>query len=413
MITRQGGLNQMPAYKSCPTNNQQLHRFLWQTYNAHGIASKVILKRLRRTSGGKAGKKVLLAQSQPAAMLVQPEPLIHIPLYCWRNAPDYAMRGMVQQLLACLQSYFAHENTYALLVTTNDRRPFEIVSAYKNKTGYGFQLQLVTQEELLSVFDTDLYRLYDVRSIRMIFSKFYPVLKREAEAIVHVDFDTIFAAKIDVAPLLVSDIGLVDANQFIDAKFRWRPTQHQIDFFRLPQTVTPSWNWINSGVFSVQRRGFEIIAGEVRHYLENLDRAIDEGIDVFTDEMIMNALALRERDSVALIPDYRLHFLAYLLKYDPAWTMSARIIHFHSLKPDRFWYRDGVLTHRDGLNEVQLSRINEDLYLAVLMWYRHLHAACRGLPYLFPLLEAIPPDVVEREIEARCGRACGGTRSCA
>jgi hypothetical protein len=339
-------------------------------------------------------------------MLLQPEPLIHIPLYCWRNAPDYAMRGMVQQLLACLESYFAHENTYALLVTTNDRRPFEIVSAYKNKTGYGFQLQLVTQEELLSVFNTDLYRLYDVRSSRMIFSKFYPILKHEAAAIVHVDFDTVFNSKLDLTPLLVSDIGLVDANQFIDAEFRWRPTQQQIDFFRLPRTLTPSWNWINSGVFSVQRHGFEIIADEVRHYLENLDRAIDEGIDVFTDEIIMNALTLRERDSVALIPDYRLHFLAYLLKHDPAWTTSAQIIHFHSLKPDKFWYRDGVFTHRDDLNEVQLSRINQDLYLAVLIWYRHLHTACRGLPYLFPLLEAVPEEAVEEEIANLLARRC-------
>ena len=346
-------------------------------------------------------------------MLLQPEPLIHIPLYCWRNAADYAMRGMVQQLLACLQSYFAEENTYALLVTTNDRRPFEIVSAYKQKTGYGFQLRLVTEEESLSVFNTDLYRLYDVRSIRMIFSKFYPILKREADAIVHVDFDTVFASKIDLTPLLVSDICLVDANQFMGAELRWRPTERQIDFFRLPQTVTPSWNWINSGVFSVQRRGFEIIADEVKHYLENLDRAIDEGIDLFTDEIIMNALALRERDSVALIPDYRLHFLAYLLKHDPLWTRTAEIIHFHSLKPDRFWYREGALTHRDDLNEVQLNRLNDDLYLAVLIWYRHLHAACRDLPYLFPLLEAIPPDVVEREIEARCDRARAAPRGCA
>ena len=346
-------------------------------------------------------------------MLLQPEPLIHIPLYCWRNAPDYAMRGMVQQLLACVQSYFAHENTYALLVTTNDRRVFEIVSAYKQKTGYGFQLRLVAEEELLSVFDTDLYRLYDVRSIRMIFSKFYPILKREAEVIVHVDFDTIFASQIDLTPLLVSDIGLVDANQFLDAELRWEPTESQVDFFRLPQTTASSWNWINSGVFSVQRRGFQIIADEVAHYLENLDRAIDERIDVFTDEIIMNALAVRERESVSVIPEYRLHFLAYLLKHDAAWTTSAEIIHFHSLKPDRFWYRNGVFTHRADLNEIQLKRINEDLYVAVLMWYRHLHAACRDLPYLFPLLEAISPECVEAELAARCGRECAGVRGCA
>ena len=60
------------------------------------------------------------------SMTSHPEPLIHIPLYCWQHAPDRPMRFMVQQLLTCLHSYFAHENTYDLLVTTNDRRPLEV-----------------------------------------------------------------------------------------------------------------------------------------------------------------------------------------------------------------------------------------------------------------------------------------------
>jgi len=348
-------------------------------------------------------------------MLLQPEPLIHIPLYCWRDAPDYAMRTMVQHHLGCLQSYFAHENTYALLVTTNDRRALEIISAYRQKTGYGFQLQFVTENDLLSVFNTDLYRLADIPCTRTIFSKFYPILKREADAIVHVDFDTIFASKIELTPLLLSDIGLVDANQFMVKDQRWVLTENVADFFRLSQTVKPSWNWINSGVFSVQRRGFQIVADEVTHYLENLDRAVDDGINTFTDEIIMNALAIRERDSVSVIPDYRLHFLAYYLKHDPAWTTDAGIIHFHAMKPDRFWYHDGVFTHRPDINEnaILVSRLNEDLYLAVLMWYRHFHAACSELPYLFPLLEAIHLDVVEREIAARSGPACGEFRGCA
>lgn len=345
-------------------------------------------------------------------MLTQPEPLIHIPIYCWPNASDYGMRSMVQQVLACVHSYFAHENTYGLLVTTNDRRPLEILSAYKRKTGYGFQLEFVTQDNLLSAFNTDLYHLADVQSNRTIFSKFYPVLKRVADVIVHVDFDTIFASRIDLTPLLASDIVLVDANQFMAEQQRWQPNESETEFFRLSETEKPSWNWINSGVFSVQRRGFEIIADEVAHYLENLERVIDDGIHTYTDEIIMNALAIRERNAVALIPDYRLHFLHYYLKHDPAWTTHAGIIHFHALKPDRFWYRDGVFTHRSDIteNEILMSRLNEDLYLAVLMWYRHLHAACQDLPYLFPLLEAVQLDVAEREIAARLDRARAGFR---
>lgn len=336
-------------------------------------------------------------------MLLQPEPLIHIPIYSWPSAPDYPMRAMVQQHLACLQSYFAHENTYALLVTTNDRRAFEIISAYKRKTGYGFQLEFVTPDDLLSAFNTDLYHLADIPSNRTIFSKFYPIMKREAEAIVHIDFDTIFASKIDLDPLLVSDIGLVDANQFMEKEQRWEPNESEVEFFRLSQTAPPSWNWINSGVFSVQRGGFQLLANEVTRYLESLERVIDDGIHHFTDEIIMNALAIRERDSVAVIPDYRLNFLHYYLKHDPAWTTHAGIIHFHALKPDRFWYHEGAFTHREDIteNQVLMSRLNDDLYLAVLMWYQHLHAACDELPYLFPLLEAIHLDVVEAEMSAR------------
>lgn len=348
-------------------------------------------------------------------MLSQLEPLIHIPIYCWANASDYAMRIMVQQLLACVHSYFEHENTYGLLVTTNDRRPFEIISAYKRKTGYGFQLEFVTQDNLLSVFNTDLYHLADVQSTRTIFSKFYPILKRAAEAIVHVDFDTIFASRIDLTPLFTADICLVDANQFMEHEQRWQPNESESDFFRLAQTERPSWNWINSGVFSVQRGGFQLLADELAHYLDNLDHVVANGIHHFTDEIIMNALAIRERESVTVIPDYRLHCLHYYLKHDPAWTTRAGIIHFHALKPDRFWYRDGELTHRPDVarNEILMSRINEDLYLAVLMWYRHLHAACDGLPYLFPLLEAVRLDDAEREIAARLGRARVGFRGSA
>ena len=343
----------------------------------------------------------------------QPTPLIHVPLYCWHKAPDYAMRAMVEQHLACLESYFAHENTYDVLVTTNDRRPFEIFSAYKDKMrhpvatrrfdGQRFEVRFVTRHDLLSTFKTDRSRLDNTPCIRTIFSKFYPILKREADAIVHVDFDTMFAAKIELAPLLTSDIGLVDANQFLGEDMRWRPTEKQAEFFRLPPSATSRWNWINSGVFTVQRSGFQIIEDAVAHYLENLERAIVDRINTQTDEIIMNALAVREPDAVNVTADYRYNFLAYFLKHDPEWTTRAQIIHFHSLKPDKFWYVDGALQHRCD-DVFQASRVSEDLYLAVLMWFRHFHAACDDLPYLFPLLKAIPPEVVETELSRRLNR---------
>src|SRR6266850_1828483 len=65
--------------------------------------------------------------------------LIHIPLYCAHDASDYGLRYLVEQHLACLDSYFAHQNTYDLLVTTNDERPLEVLSAYKEKSRHRFE----------------------------------------------------------------------------------------------------------------------------------------------------------------------------------------------------------------------------------------------------------------------------------
>lgn len=344
--------------------------------------------------------------------VVSPEPLIHVPLYCWRNAPDYAMRAMVEEHLSCLESYFVNGNSYDVLVTTNDRRPFEIFTAYQRKSGHRFELRFVTADDLRDVFKTDRTRLNNTPCLRTIFSKFFPILNHEADVIVHVDFDTMFTGKIDLTPLLVADVNLIDANQFLAKEQRWEPSETEAEFFRVPQPVKPQWNWINSGVFAVQRQGFQILADEISHYLENLERATDEGLQKHTDEVIMNALAVREPESVTINPDYRYNFLAYFLKHDPSWAIGAQIVHFHSLKPDRFWYRDGAFTHRCE-EEVQKKRVNEDLYLAVLMWFRYFHAACRGLPYLFPLLRAIPHDVVEREIASRSDPARAESRGCA
>jgi len=306
------------------------------------------------------------------------------------------MRAMVQQQLACVESYFAHGNIYELLVTTNDRRPLEILSSYREKSGFRFELRFVTIDELLSVFRTDRTRSDNISCIRTIFSKFYPIINRESDAIVHVDFDTMFVGKINLTPLLITDIGLVDANQFMADELRWCPTENEVEFFRLVQPVKTASSWINTGVFCVQKRGFEICSVEISHYLQNLERAIRDRIHLHTDEIIMNALAARESDSVKVISDYRYNFLAYFLKHDPTWTTRGQIVHFHSLKPDKFCYVDGAVSH--SCNEAQAKRVNEDLYIAVLMWFRHLHAACRRLPYVFPLLKAIPLEVVNADL---------------
>jgi hypothetical protein len=305
------------------------------------------------------------------------------------------VRYLVELHLACLESYFAHQNTYELLVTTNDARPLEVLTAYQEKSKHRFELRFVSRGDLLSTFRTDESRLMDSSCTKTIFPKFYPILNRECDAIVHVDFDTMFVSKLDLGPLLVSDIGLVDANQFDQSKGLWRPTAEQADFFRIERTAEPVSSWINTGVFSVQRGGFEICLTEIVHYLENLERAIAGGLHASTDESIMNALAIREREAVRVISDYRYNFLAYYLERDPSWKWRGQIVHFHSLKPYAFYF-DGAVKHRCDPREAAL--LSPDFYLAVLMWCGHLHAACRRLDYDFPMIAAMPLKVVEQEL---------------
>lgn len=332
-------------------------------------------------------------------------PLIHIPLYCAHDASDYGVWYLIELQLACLESYFVHQNTYDLLVTTNDPRPLAVLSAYKERAQRRFELRLVSHNDLLSAFRTDESRLLDSSCMRTIFSKFYPILNQECEAIVHVDFDTMFMSRVDFSPLLVSDVGLVDANQFNRDAGLWRPTNKQARFFRIVPPAQAVSSWVNTGVFAVQRGGFDLCRREICHYLEHLERAIADGIHASTDESILNALAVRERNAVTVIPDYRYNFLAYYLEHDPSWKWRGLIVHFHGLKPYDFYF-DGLVKHRG--DPVQAQLINPELYLAVLMWCRHLHAACRNLAYDFPMIAAMPLAVVENEL-ARLGAWLGAT----
>jgi hypothetical protein len=330
----------------------------------------------------------------------QSEPIVHVPLYSADGVYNRDVRYMVGQLLACLGSYFAHGNTYDLLVTTNDWRILEVLLAYQEKTRYPFQLKLVSRAELRDAFHTDESRLRDPTCMRTILSKFYPIMTRQANAILHVDCDTIFLRKVDLSPLFVSAIGLIDGSQFEQSPL-WCPTDNQADFMGLAKPVKPVARWMNSGVFAVQGAGLKICQREVRHYLENLEWAkTDQLIHGNSDELIMNVLALKEPAAVTVVSDYGYNFVAYYLKYDPDWKQHAKIVHFHSFKPDAYRYSDGVVSH--CCNETQIQRLSDDLYLAALIWFRHFHRACNGLRFEFPTLSAMPLEVVERELESLC-----------
>ena len=326
----------------------------------------------------------------------QSGPLVHIPLYSADGVYNVDVRYMVEQLLACLGSYFAHGNTYDVLVTSNDWRILEVLLAYQEKTRYPFRLRLVSRAELRDAFHTDESRLRDTTCMRTIFSKFYPIMTRQAEAILHVDCDTIFLRKVDLSPLFVSAIGLIDGSQFERSPL-WCPTGNQVEFMGIEKPVKPVTRWMNSGVFAVQGEGLKICQREVRHYLENLERAkTDQLIHGNSDELIMNVLPLKDRAAVTVVSDYGYNFIAYYLKYVPDWIQHAKIVHFHSFKPDAYRYSDGAVW--TCCNETQVHRLSDDLYHAALIWFRHLHRACNGLRFKFPTLSAMPSEIVEQEL---------------
>src|SRR5262249_31573656 len=200
-------------------------------------------------------------------------PVVHIPLYSADGTDDGTMRYMVQMLLTCLASYFAHGNTYDVLVTTNDWRVLEVLICYQAKTRYRFDLRLVNREELRRAFRTDESRLRDSTCMKTILSKFFPVVTRQCDAILHVDCDTMFLSRVDLNPLFVSALGLIDANQFMHRSPLWHPTRSQADFFGINGAAKPFFKWINSGVFAIQGAGMEMCRREVWHYLENLEQA--------------------------------------------------------------------------------------------------------------------------------------------
>jgi hypothetical protein len=372
------------------------------------------------------------------------KPLLHIPIYVPEGGNHYLVEYMVELACAGLDSYFSHGNDCELLVTSNDPRPLDFLSRYRRGSGHTFYLQHVSKQDLLSTFRVDPRHLSDAPCTKMLFSKCYPLLKRFHTRIVHIDFDTIFMKKIDFRHLFTSGIGLVRCfasrrtrvarrlfglgsriPRFRDCALRfeglrggWFPTPTEVAFFRMkPEKLRPRTYWLNSGIFSVQGDGFNLVEDEVNQYLARLDDANAAGLNGFPDELIMNALAIREPARVGLLDDYTYNFLAYQLFNDKHWTRTAKILHFHSLKPNLFRTAKPNESPRPPTeHRGQEYRISNDLYLAEsasqgmpsvrgnldfhlagMKWFLHLHAASRALRHPFPMLEAVPQAVAIKE----------------
>jgi hypothetical protein len=337
--------------------------------------------------------------------------LIHMPVYVAPGEHADQLRYLLELALASLDSYYAHGNRQDVLVTTNDRQVFQELSRYRWRARQPFALAYISEQNLSQAFGAAEWQLRNPRCLRYVMSKFYPVVRRHAKQIVHVDYDTLFLSRVDFSPLFASEMGVIDANQ-LGGPNKWRPNTSTVEFFRMDRArIRPVANWINSGVFSVQRGGFELCSSELERYLSRLGRATKAGYD---DESILNALAVREPGRVAVIRDFRFNFLAYNLGHDPNWLKMAKIVHFHRIKPQIFGTSHG--------NVEQLGRtreqwgVTEDFYLAVLLWSRHLHTASRHIDLGFRMLQAMPLEVVTRELQrvmaivTRRATVAGGAR---
>ncbi|MEM9304158.1 MAG: hypothetical protein AAGE01_18735, partial [Pseudomonadota bacterium] len=153
---------------------------------------------------------------------------------------------------------------------------------------------------------------------------------------------------------------------------------------------------------------------EVRAFLARYRRA---GLACHTsDELLLNALVIRQEPWVGVVDDYDYNFCSYLLERDPAWTSRTPILHFHSIKPNRFADRDVVggpkwqpISERlcveipeEGSGGERWARaVAEDrhMHLAMMLWFRACHVACTGLSLERPMPMTLQVPLATAEAE--------------
>jgi hypothetical protein len=304
-------------------------------------------------------------------------------------------------LLACLHSLREHDRAHDILVTTNDAELLEQIARYRKSASHRLELMRVTAEETLATFRTSPDRLANAACAKFVFTKFFPIFRRMAPWIVHLDFDTMAASRLDFGGHAGAGLSLIDTNQFAPWD-PWKPTSHEVAFFGL-ERVAPRWKWINTGVFSVRDVGFELCEQVMGHFLANLERAAATKVDENGDEVVLNALAMRGHRSLAVRSDANDNLLAYYLPGAPAWRKTARVIHFHShLKPTIFFRgRDEQVAFE--CTPQMARQVTPDFYLASLRWLRHLHAAAGPLGLELKGMKRMPLEFVEGEV----GRVAG------
>jgi hypothetical protein len=245
--------------------------------------------------------------------------------------------------------------------------------------------------------------------VNYIFSKFLPVLERRADRIIHVDCDTLFTRRVDWSPLFAHSISLVDSNGFRRKPLplslrrgKWVPSRAERELFHIPRLMWPVAVWLNSGVFAVRNEAIDLCRDAIRACTEHLELAIAAGVHRNRDELILNAMALKHRRTVGVVPDFTYNFLAYDLERDPLWPQRARVIHFHAYKPHLFRHENGAALLQServhSITGVTPPGRNWHFELAAMAWFVFCHHANRDGALGPPTESLIPLDVARRRI---------------
>lgn len=282
--------------------------------------------------------------------------LVHIPAYALKNDLDYwELKNYLVQMGVVLNSYYKCHNDAPLLITTNSTQIYEPLKAFRQKSGYEFDLQFVTEQELDEVFPALPGEDFNDNYKKFFQSKFYPMMKRMDEQIIHVDYDIIFLRKVDFAALNKKDITLI--RNYSGPEVDYEP-------------------WINSGFFSIQNGGFDLIEEEfVNHYVESPSNAAttDENYKWIPEEFLFNKMHRERPEQVEYVNNYHLNFPAYNLQDDPEWPQKTFCVHYHHLKASScIVWESGVQFFQIHAGMDHLERINKDFYRSLLLFTQHL-----------------------------------------
>lgn len=282
-----------------------------------------------------------------------------MPIYSSHTEDHDSNETYLVLALTSLNSYFEHQNQYPLWVTTNNKKLFATLLSFQKISGYQFNIEFVTPKELHELFRLDAHIENDPIVCKLFYSKFMPVLKRHADQMIHVDYDTLFLRQVDFSTLLKRSLNLVKHSNLGPYS-------------------------INSGVFGIQEHGFDLCQKKIIEPLNLMP--FSNGVQT-NDEEAMEKLLFCYEHFIHITDQPWLNCLAYDLALYPDWREKVEIIHFHWFKPFNFILEaSGELTQHMHMHQPPTDltsythRLNDDFYEAIKRWHMQLHRLYRIFP---------------------------------